>query len=131
MFSPDGTLISASAAPHCGLQSTKSVDNSLGDETRLAIYSSSVTESKTLAITVIIEGNQILAVADTAAQVSVIHTKTANRWAIRKNSKSTVLRGIGNQLVPAEVIADAQNDNKGTSCTRLPRWLRRSMKTCC
>ena len=112
-------------------QNTKSIDDSLGGETRLQSTPLQWRREKKFVITMIIEGNPILAVVDTTAQVFVINCNMANRRAIRENSKSIVLRGIGNQLVPAEVIADVQNDNKGTSCTRLPRWLQRSMKTCC
>ena len=48
-------------------QNTKSIDDSLGEETRPSIYSSSVAERKKLVVTMIIEGNPILAVVDTAA----------------------------------------------------------------
>ena len=45
---------------------------------------------------------------DTAAQVSVINAKTEKKWALNKKGEPTVLKGIGNQPVKAEVVTDVK-----------------------
>ena len=54
------------------------------------------------------EGIPILAVVDTAAQVSVINAKLAKKWALKKGGEPTVLKGVGNQPIRAEVVTDVK-----------------------
>ena len=87
---------------------TKSADKeSLENRPTRSIYSTS-TDSKNLVLTVLVEGIPILAVVDTAAQVSVINAKTEKKWVLNKKGEPTVLKGIGNQPVKAEVVTDVK-----------------------
>ena len=87
---------------------TESADKEpLENRTTQSIYSTS-TDSKTFVLTVLVEGILILAVVNTAAQVSVINAKLAKKWALNKKGESTVLKGIGNQPISAEVVTDVK-----------------------
>lgn len=87
---------------------TESADKEpLENRTTQSIYSTS-TDSKNLVLTVLVEGIPILAVVDTAAQVSVINAKLAKKWALNKKGEPTVLKGIGNQPIRAEVVTDVK-----------------------
>ena len=87
---------------------TESADKEpLENRTTQSIYSTS-TDSKNLVLTVLVEGIPILAVVDTAAQVSVINAKLAKKWALNKKGEPTILKGIGNQPIRAEVVTDVK-----------------------
>ena len=87
---------------------TESADKEpLENRTTQSIYSTS-TDSKIFVLTVLVEGIPILAVVDTAAQVSVVNAKLAKKWALNKKGEPTVLKGIGNQPIRAEVVTDVK-----------------------
>ena len=56
-----------------------------------------------LVITVHVEGNPVLAVIDTAAQVTVVNASKATEWVTAKSTPSFP-RGIGDRPVPARKV---------------------------
>ena len=77
-------------------------------ETFPSIYGTSMKEVRNLVMTVQVEGRSVLAVVDTAAQVSVLNINLAREWVKNKKSTSSHLRGIGDALVPARIVHDVR-----------------------
>ena len=64
-----------------------------------SIYGTVADRALNLVITVHVEGNPVLAVVGTAAQVTVVNTSKATDWVTAKESTPSFLRGIGDRPV--------------------------------
>ena len=64
-----------------------------------SIYGTLADRAQNLVITVHVEGNPVLAVVGTAAQVTVVNASKATEWATAKESTPSFLRGIGDRPV--------------------------------
>ena len=63
--------------------------------------------AQNLVVTVLVEGNPVLAVIDTAAQVTVVNARRAQEGVKGKESIPSFLGGIGDHLVPAQKVRNA------------------------
>jgi len=70
------------------------------------IRGTSDSDNKNLVIDVLVEGKSVLAVVDTAAQVSVISSSTAKSCLSNKITEKSYLRGIADRLVSAEYVRE-------------------------
>ena len=59
---------------------------------------------KILTITVLLEGHPIVAIVDSAAQVSVIKKELIDKWLDKVDRKPIILRGIGKDEVRGEIV---------------------------
>ena len=66
-----------------------------------SIYGTAADRAHNQIVTVLVEGNPVLAVIGTAAQVTVVNARTAQEWVRGKESTPSFLRGIGERPVPA------------------------------
>lgn len=72
------------------------------------IRGTSDSDNKNLVIDVLVEGEPLLAVVDTAAQVSVINSRKAKVCFKNKIRERSYLRGIADKLVPAEFVREVE-----------------------
>ena len=69
-----------------------------------SIYGTAVDRARNLVVTVLVEGNPVLAVMGTAAQVTVVNARKAQEWVRGKDSIPSFLREIGDRPVPERKV---------------------------